>query len=425
VTADRVRADLVGRSAVLLGRPGRPARVVEGNNLFECRRVKLRELRDDDEPNAPARYTVFGEGPGGLEFLTREDFNGRTLAEPRPIRVAWREGMSYRSGTRQVAFRGQVKLRSGPDRMRCGRMRLHFEQGGAAEASRPTAPARRRAIAVGLEDYSAQKLAMIVADGNVEALSNRLRADGHLLRQLKLTTPRLVYDASKDEMNAFNRGTLMLADYRPPARRPARPRRPRPLSADNVRTPYQAVFRWDKLMSLHTASGPDPNDEPNVVLKGNVAAVFFSGRYVVLADRLNTPPWPEDMGGRKTRLRCERLAATFRRAADANRPGGGPRVGTLKHFNAQGGVNLVDGDRVRWQAVCESLDYDQKADRLILLGYLPGEPRKMATLRREDFRTMPPKVDPPVSAEGIIWVRQNERQREHITVFDVSGAGGR
>ena len=427
VTADVARSNLTRRTAVLIGKP---ATIVQGANRFDGDEIHLAEtLPADGDANAEPHRTITVDTPGSLEFLTRKGLSGEALTKPRPIRVAWTEHMHYRSAADEAEFRGNVKLRGGRDAIDCGRMQLNFEKqvpatrpaGDAATTTRPAKRRPERKMAVNIENYSRRKIATIVADDDVVVKSERLDLAGRLIRQLRLTGDQLVYDANKSEMNVFGAGTLFVADYRPPSKTgAAKPE----VVGGRIDRPNQILFTWGKLMSLTQSP-----DDRRVIMKGDtkrgVTAVFVSGKYMQLTDRLDPPPpaWPELAAGRIGRLRCDTLNVAFDDPNDQRATGrpdriveGGPRVGPVKSFRAEGGVNLVDGDRQRRQAVCETMTYDASTDLVKLIGSASPRSRKPASLRFENLDT---RRTQQFSGSQILWFRKGNKDR--VVVQDATG----
>jgi len=431
VTADVARGNLARRTAVLIGKP---ARIVQGANRFEGDEIHLAESRDaGGDANAEPHRTITVDTPGSLEFLTRKGLSGEALTKPRPIRVAWTEHMHYRSAADEAEFRGDVRLRGGRDAIDCGRMRLNFEKqaattrpaGDAATTTRPAKRRPERKMAVNMENYSRRKIATIVADDDVVVKSERLDPAGRLIRQLRLTGDQLVYDANKSEMNVFGEGALFVADYRPPNKTRATKTE---VAGGRIDRPNQVLFTWGKLMSLTQSP-----DDRRVIMKGDtkrgVTAVFVSGKYMQLTERLDPPPppWPELAAGRIGRLRCDTLDVAFDDPNDQRATGrpdrvveGGPRVGPVKSFRAEGGVNLVDGDRQRRQAVCETMTYDASTDLVKLIGSASPRSRKPASLRFEDLDT---RKTQQFSGSQILWFRKGNKDR--VVVKDATGAATR
>ncbi|HUU59276.1 MAG TPA: hypothetical protein VMZ50_07020, partial [Phycisphaerae bacterium] len=403
------------------------ATIVQGTNRIEGKEIRFRQTPapEDEKPREPDRFASVN-GPGALQFLTRKGLNGEPLADPTPIRITWKEGMAYRGPKNEVEFHGDVKLRSTSDKMDSGKMMVQFRevaaatQPASAPATRPGAePAKPPGLGFDFENYSRRKITRIEADQDVMVFSERLDEQGRLLRQLQLTGEKLVYDADANEINVYKEGTLLVSDYRPPQRgTKRRPSGELATSPDDVERPFQAAFGWKELMNLS-------QDERSVIMKGDAWAVFASGRHVVLKELLNVPPWPKLTGGRLTRIRSEKLSATFhppeepalaRPAPPAAQTG--PRIGPLKSFYAEGGVHLIDGDEIRRVAECEKLSYDRETDIVMLLGSLPAQPRKPAKLRQEDPRTGRAQT---FAGERITWYRKTDK----ITVVKAVGMGTR
>jgi lipopolysaccharide export system protein LptA len=430
VHAQRVRYWPEEGRAVLAGLP---AVVRDGENEIAARRLILREAPDPEDADRTLR-TVQSEGAGRIGFLTRRGLNGEKLPEARRIDVAWTGSMEYAGGSDRVKFLEGVSVVSGGDRLRCGELELVFTEPNAP-ADAPASPvaeasAERGGSAFDVEDYSRREIVRIAASGDVEVVSERLDERGRLLRKLELYGRRLIYEAAESRMDIFDAGELLIADYRPPE-----PDEVRSADAEagpgaqtpGLQRPYQMAFGWEDLMSLRFGADASGDARREVTMTGDVWAVMVSGRHLVREEGLNVPEWPEQSDGRVGRLRCEQLSVAFfppeddapTAAADETDPlTGGPRVGGLKQFVAEGDVNLIDGEQIRRQGVAERVTYDAGTDVVTLLGALPGQGARQAVLRTENRDT---GRSEQVSASQILWLRKTDR----IIAREVAGSGQR
>jgi len=131
---------------------------------------------------------------------------------------------------------------------------------------------------------------------------------------------------------------------------------------------------------------------------------------VILSDKLKIPPWPKLPAGRKTTVACDQMLAVFAPAKE--QPGddqaalGGPRLGPLQVFDANGDkndVNLTDGPR---QVLCRRIMYQRQEDIAIIWGSLPGEPVKDAVLYHDDKRR---RTLQTFKSPQLIWHRRDNR----------------
>jgi len=443
---DRVESDLVHRVAVLTGKP---ARVEQGPNRLRGARIRVEQ----------AEQAAAVDGNGVLEFLTDRDLNGARLSEPRPVKVAWTDGMEFFGHRNTAAFRGGVSLDSGMDHMGCDRMELIFSEpvvkakpAATQPATRPTTrPATRPAtqpatkpatqpaagsadppsgkprsrkrpgrgrLAVGVERYSSRRISMILADQNVLLRSRRENGKEQILLRVQLSGKKLIYDADLARMTMLGHGTFVAEDYQKPKER-------RPTAADGsveaLDRPSQSAFQWHGSMQLS-------QKDRLAVLDGEVTLVHRSGQQVILTDRLPVPreQWTPLPAGRKTILKCDNLLAKFgppkEKAAGpaTTRPTadlleGGPDLGPLDLFIATKDVNLKDGPR---QVLAQRLVYDRSSDRAVIWGFLEGKPPADATVYYEDPAT---GRSQGLNSPKFIWYRHNNK----IVTGRLTGTGAR
>jgi len=424
-TADALESDLVRRIATLRGRPGRNAEVAQGDNRLASEEIVIYELTGrDSERDLEVRAT----GKGRLDFTTRKDLEGRELAQPRPIRVAWSRSMNYQGPRDLVVFDGSVRLDSGEQHMECRTMYLYLSRVEEEPSTQPVVESTgerrpQRGLALGVEEYGKRRIRLIQADRDV-VLRSREVVDERLHRRFQVTGQKLIYDAEMKRVNIDGKGTLVAEDYRPP-----KPRRPDErtegavgLFAGDVDRPNQTVLRWQEFMELL-------QDDRQVTVDGDVILRHVSGKNVVLAGGLNTPDWGELESGRTMDIRCEKLMAWFaeegveaRPTAPTTRPAEvpdlGPRIGRLTQFSASRRV-LMRYDKA--EAIGERVLYtrpDEGDEMATLWGHLPGERPANAQLTYEDAETGRFQT---VASPKIIWFPKNNR----IVTDKTIGTGGR
>jgi len=434
---DAVTSDLIARTAVLTGAP---AVVRQGPNSMAGGTIRLDQLGQ----------AAAVDGNGTLHFLTKKDLDGRELAQPRPIAIAWADRMSYQGLRNAATFDGKVVLDSGLNHMACRQMQVFFAAGepaarpaasrpATAPATRPAAavaaaPRRRQRLGVDIERYSRRRISMIVADDDVLMQSRAVDERERILRRLQLTGGKLIYDAATNRVTMPGPGNFLAEDYQAPRRRRGDANDEASAAVDR---PSQTGFQWEKSMQLS-------QDDRMVRLEGNTNMVHRSGAQIVLADELPVPrdTWGRLPAGRKTLLRCETMIAKFGppeqpATRPATRPGGpaatrptsrpagdlleaGPRLGPLELFSAGGDVNLKDGPRqVLGQRIVYNRDKDHPDKELVIVwGFREDRPPANAVLVHEDPATGRSQT---WSSPKIIWYRRDNR----IVTEQVTGAGGR
>jgi lipopolysaccharide export system protein LptA len=438
--ADRVRSDLVNRSAIMYGWPGqggqqpRHASISQGSNTLLADQIRVNEVLD---PVGRKDYEVHVNSRGTLNFLTDKDLDSQKLKDPRKISITWSESMNYQGHRNVAEFLGNVKLDSGSDHMACQVMRVWFEEKlpqtrpAVKTAAKGTARggAADSGLALGLEQYSRRTIRMILADGDV-ALLRRLEDENNLLlRRQQLKSEHLIYDVQYRRVNVNGPGSMVAEDYARPRDKTKEAQAGQAAEiTTKVDTPSQTVLKWEEGMDY-------VQDERQVVMNGDVTMVHRSGDKVVLTQNLRVPDWGKVAAGRATDLRCEKLmveflepaktkattatsgpaeTATTKQATDS-KDILGPRLGSPKKFSASRSVNIKDGPR---QVLAQRLIYDYPTDTVVIWGFLSGQPVDNAHLIEEDLATGRSQT---WSSPKIIWFRQNDR----IITENVSAGGGR
>lgn len=411
VQADDVDADLLGGTAVLVGKP---ALIWQGSNRISGPTIRFEETLES------ARI----DGEGELQFKTTQDLSGNTLSQQRYVYVAWRERMRF-DGQKDVAsFTGGVKLRSGGDSMQCDDMHLRFVK--VDEPSAPAGDEDRSDVAVRMEQYSSRKIASIQAIGGYEpqedkpetqlaVMQSRSQHEKNpvwLERRMELRGQRVDYDALTGESWVTGWGQFFAEDYRPPENR----NRGNAAALGDVERPSQTVFEWRKGMYLNQA-------KQYVQLQEKVVMVHYSGDKVLRPEGLKAIPAEDVSGGRVSRLRCDRLEGWFEqapqteqdRASGQNLLDAGPQIGALRRIIALGDVSLQDGP-VTIDA--QQLLYNGVERMVTVLGFLPGADRRTnARIVRTDSSSG--RVQ-PFESPKLTWDMETDR----IEVGRITGGGG-
>ena len=371
-TGDRIIVDVQRDSAILLGAP---AEVTQGENLISGPEIHL--------DGASESASVLG--PGRLRFVTDEDFSGRKLQRPQPVNITWSKEMNFDGESDVANFVGRVKFTSNLNSIESQRrMRVTFEK--TQKTSVVPRPDRRseqksRDTALSMDRFDRRRLATVLADGNVLVLSARKDPQMHLLQRMQLRTGRLFYDAKEGQIDAFQDGTLLVEDYRPP-RDVKRSKSSRKITGrtGGMGRPSQTAFEWAKQMQLML------NDRV-VIMDGDVKMVHRSAGHVTRPTGLKLLPWNISTKGRSMSLGCGKLMARF--APPDKRTGtsqGGVMeadsvVGDLELFTATRDVTLKDGE---YELRGARLRFHRTKGVAFLWGYIEGEPTREAQISQEN-----------------------------------------
>jgi len=381
-TCDRLRSELefvrdsvtgktrMQRTAVLFGKP---ARIEQGPNSLSGPEIHL------DERDESARVP----GEGTLSFLTRKDFDGGELAEPREVNIAWDKQMEYHGRTSTATFIGGVELDSGPERIECHKMGLLFEKESPTTrpAEEPDTPVRE-GLTPRMERYSSRRISIIRCDGDILARSVRMTGE-KTERRFQVKGDQFIYDAIGDRITMLKPGTMLVEDYRPPRPRKENEQRDETNIAGRAERPSQTYIEWKERMEFMQA-------DRLAIAEGDVIMMHRSGKQVVLQERLKVPDWPELTEGRSSDLRCGKLMARFaepdpsastKPSSEDDPLDAGARVGPLEMFKATRQVTLKDNGR---EVAAQRVVYDRGGDFARMWGYLEGRRAAIATLSYVD-----------------------------------------
>ncbi|MDY7009904.1 MAG: hypothetical protein SVV80_04040 [Planctomycetota bacterium] len=376
--------ELAVRTATL---EGKPAKVKQEDNIIHGDKIIFNQLQKS--------ASVIGAG--NLLFYSDTDISGNKVDKPRPVEITWKKEMDYLGKERNATITGKVNLKTAGDELKCGKMTVTFAESEEEEEVATTSADGEKPAA--FEDFRPQKIETVTAEEKVSLESQSHDKDGFLLQRVQLLSEHVEYDAGASVLTCPKAGTLSAEDYNPPEKKKD-DRRIGDL-ADNIDRPSQSAFRWSESMTMDQTSR-------TVVMSGKVRLVHRSGENVVLAEKLNVRPWGKLPTGRKTQLDCDKMKAVFAEPEKKNAEkdaasASGPAVGPLEFFDATGDVNLQDGPR---QVFCRQILYQRDTDTAIILGSLPGEPKKNAIMYYRDAKrgVLNSWVNP-----RLIWYRKTNR----------------
>jgi hypothetical protein len=260
---------------------------------------------------------------------------------------------------------------------------------------------------VTMANYSQRKMVRLTANKRVVLSSHRLGPKKELLRRMYLQGDNLVYNIVTGVVRMDKSGAMIAEDYRPPAPKKATDAAD---ESQSIERPMLTVFQWKDVMELS-------QKERVVIMKGGVAMVHRSGKFVISQiENLKVPDYGKALpAGRKTSLRCDELLARFdppkpqapKAKTATSKPASGqadpfdvgPKIGSLKFFNATGNVNLVDGSK---QIVGQRLIYSRLKELVQVYGYLANKPKADAYLIDKDIINNTERV---VKSPVILWWR--------------------
>ncbi|HNX26420.1 MAG TPA: hypothetical protein PKK48_03345, partial [Phycisphaerae bacterium] len=215
-------SDLLKRLAVVTGKP---ARIWQGTNKITGDVIFF------DEPAEAVKV----EGPGTLDFTSRQDFNGNTSGRVRDVHIKWLRDMLYHGQSGLALINGNVDMLSevdrnkGQDAMLCDQMKLRFlkrqEDIASVVAANNRKDKKDKPLGLNIDRYSKRQISSIEALGSRNEMAALLTSSqdplnsGWLEKRMQLRGRRIVYNALTGEAEVKGAGTLMAEDYRLPEKK--------------------------------------------------------------------------------------------------------------------------------------------------------------------------------------------------------------
>ncbi len=353
VSADRIEADAIGRTADLLGSP---VEIVRGESTLRVTKLKL----EDDGRLASAT--------GAGEFLYTEP---DTPLEPgRKVKVTWTDSMRFADATDEIQVHGDVVAEASDDpaqlnRLSAGQVAMELSDARATEGE--AINAGRRILRKVTAKQDVVLLGRKWTDATRSEMALRLRATG----------PVLEFDNSTETARILGSGALLIEDYRKGKAEPA-------MSGVEITGRGATLFTWSRLMEMHGA-------KTAMVLEGNARMSHWPAAGAGTVD-MTRPPTVD--------LQCNVLAADLAgiggmQAMRLSETG----ATRLDRFTADGRVQLRHRQAGRDRLIsCHRLDYDGGQRRVDLTAQ-PGR-------NVEIIQTDQPK---PARAASIRWDLKNDR----------------
>ncbi|HKQ50645.1 MAG TPA: hypothetical protein VJZ71_21420 [Phycisphaerae bacterium] len=186
------------RATILGHEPARYARARYDDTEIQGHRIEI-----DVEGQA-----VDVPGPGGVILVTNEDFGGRKLSEPTPVKTTWRDYMQFRVAQDYGVFVGEVHSASDTFALNCDKLTVRFSRvpPPPTKAAKPfesrgfwtlgTARSYREGgsrVQLAGAGRASKRPSYIVAEGHAEALSSEfVDTGGEAGAAIDQTVPLLV-----------------------------------------------------------------------------------------------------------------------------------------------------------------------------------------------------------------------------------------
>lgn len=332
--------------------------------------------------------TASVEGPGRMTFPSKQDIDGRALAEPLIVGIQWTERMAFDGKRNEAIFHGQVKSETERSRFTCGNLRIDFEdqeppadQAVAAPTDNPEnwwvlQPIIDRAAGRGHDDgvsvsgpsVRKRPVYLYATDGVQGQSENHDAASGTLRSRVLFQGPMLAVDLRQRQMLIDGAGALLIEDYRKAKTAGA--------GDDGLAVPLdmspfgrlvggeasQTAVQWDKAMTYHDA-------QSTAEFTGNVALTHSTGAKMKRAADIIGAEAAASGKGREATLTCQTLTVRFGKvttAADRPNAGMGPMSGTdVDAFAADGQVHFSDAGI---SAIAARVEYQRQTGVLDIFG---------------------------------------------------------
>lgn len=325
-------------------------------------------------------------GPGKAWMVSRQDFGGRTLPKPQPVRAEWRDQLQLRLNKDYGVFVGDVRVRTDGFAMNCDKLTIRFASVSPIE-NKPDATKGGRFGILGemlngkpqmewtdrIASSSERKRPVyVVAEGNANALSETYAPGpnddtwGRLLSRFRIEGTQIEADLEREQMRVPSAGLLLIEDYQfdSDSHRPAavatRGVGGPLMSSVRSEGPSQTLVTWESKMDFFL-------DQGAVIFERDVKMDHYSGQQMALDDADFAPNGflaglkERLKPGRRARLDCQNLRLDFvsdqkpvQKSASA-----GSRSTDLSSIRAEGAVRLMDGE---WQLLGNRLQYSRRTE---------------------------------------------------------------
>lgn len=330
-----------------------------------------------------SRQALDVPGPGKAWMVSRQDFGGRTLPKPQPVRAEWRDQLQLRLNQDYGVFVGDVHVLTDGFAMNCDKLTVRFDSMPPIERKQSESKAGRFGILGEMLDGKPQmewtdriassaerkRPVYIVAEGGANARSETYAPGpnedtwGRLLSCFRIEGASIEADLEREQMRVPSGGFLLIEDYQfnPDSRRPSavatRGVGGPMMSSVRSEGPSQTLVTWESKMDFFLDKGA-------VIFERDVKMDHYSGQKMAL-DEADFAPDGFLAGlkdrlkpGRRARLECQKLRLDFvtdQQPVDRS-DGTRGRATDLRSILAEGAIRLIEGD---WQLLGNRLQYSR------------------------------------------------------------------
>ncbi len=322
------------------------------------------------------KQSVDVPGPGRAWMVTYEDFGGRRLAKPTPVKTTWTGRMQLRLEKDYGVFVDNVRSSTDEFTLNCDKLTVRLAK-AEPKPAKPKTPnlLDRFAVLADIVDDRAdiefkdnitirmeqKRPVYVVAEGNAEAISSTYAPHvdgkrGRLLSRARIAGRQIVADLRSEQMSVPCEGNLLIEDYQFDDQDGKRGQR-RTAQVGNALMssvrgdgPSQSLIEWENAMDFFV-------DRALATFDRNVRMIHLSGQQVVMKDELAEafkldPSALRRVGeGRRAELTCGNLLIEFA-TGKSDRPSNDTgatsqmiRATDLERMIARDAVHLQDGTK--------------------------------------------------------------------------------
>jgi lipopolysaccharide export system protein LptA len=390
--------------AVVTGQaPDEYARVRYGDTAIHGHLVKI--AMEDESVDVP--------GPGKAWMMSRQDFTGRKLRNPEPVKVTWTDSMQFRLARNVGHFIGKVHSEAQSFVLDCDKLVIRFAKVPPERETRKEGVVERWHLLgeiigdkASVKEQAPTPLSRerkrpiyVSAEGNAQAMSCQYAPPavtgetGRLLSRLWISGDKIVADLGREQLSVPCQGGLLIEDYQ------FEPQSPR-VSAAKAKAaggplmgtmrsegPSQTAVTWENSMDFFL-------DRGLVTFDKNVSMLHRSGQEMVMQDKLseamkiNQAMLEHLSRGRKASLSCGNLLLEFatRRQDEASDSAAPPiRATDLNRMIAKQAVHLQEDTK---SLMGEYLQYLNESNEVRLEGSASLEARIIDQDERDQRLTM-------------------------------------
>ncbi|HVP12828.1 MAG TPA: hypothetical protein VMV94_16755 [Phycisphaerae bacterium] len=354
-------------------------------------------------------------GPGQAWMMTQQDFTGRKLHKPAPVKVAWTDSMQFRLARNVGWFVGKVHCESQTFSLDSDKLTIRFGKAPPVKETRKEGIVERfyllgeivgdkaqvKEVAATPLSAERKRPVYVAADGNAQAMSAEYAPNGpdgqpgRLRSRLWISGEQIAADLAREQLSVPTKGSLLIEDYQfaTPQEQASLSRKAAVTSSPLMSTmrdegPSQTAVTWENSMDFFL-------DRGLVAFDRNVAMIHRSGQELVLREelseamRIDTQQLEQMSKGRKATLSCGHLLLEFltREPSKSESDSAAPtiRATDLKRLIAKQAVHLQESTK---SLMGEYLQYMQESNEIRLEGSSALEARIIDQDERDQRLTM-------------------------------------